>query len=1074
VAGAFAPDLAAASALRWGLAAVFLAGSAVVACRERIGQRAGRVGFRCSLDPYGPAWLRGLLDGAASIVLLLTAQVAWLGFTGQAPTGPAAGSVFARMGWTASVVVPLGALVVGLAVTALRERSAGYAFAGGWVWTATIAGGYALGVVTAGGALTPAELMRVGLLAIAGAAVWALAWLAVEGRVPGKGLLTGHAIVGLAGITALAAVPLGLLFLVPGDVLGPASARLGQEGWAALLLAAGAALWHAHRAAPAWRLHVIGLAVVLAADLAGCAAAAWDLPGKWLSVHVLAVGWAVAGSGMAAVLLAHPPDEPARPRLRDRLWPELFAVGLVLLGLRGGWTDPMRPLAPTGMIVVAAILFGAVALRTRSRPHEYLSGALVALAAGLVWLTWGPARVSSLALALAVGLSQAGLAWAAMALAWRAGSGPQRDDDEPDYPADDLLGLPRRSREVLPPFPHFAAAAALGLVLYGLFPALAGTAPEFSLLAWGAIAATAVVLAILVWDRHAPYSAAGLYVLGVAAVGLGLAEVRPGLVWLDRDTPLVLAAYVLGASLIGAAVNRHRSWLDGLHLPQRAPGEAREWLVFAQTVVAGAVLAMAVRTAVSEPELVHRLFGPLAVLVLGLAAARLVPLRPGFLRPATLVLGATTLAVLAWALPDPAGPVPWLHRHGGLFVALAAAAVVYTFTRASGSWAAELRRVGASLGAAAVVVLGMFLVQQIPHFDTVTRTTPLDPAAVFAPIAAIVALMVVAIRLALRPDRDPLGATPHGRSGYVYLAELLLVFLFVHVRLNVPQVFRAEAVKYWTFIVMLLAFVGVGLAEWFARRGLRVLARPLLRTGVFLPLIPLVAFWAKPPALVTEFAETQAPGLQPMLGYLKNLPQHFQTYALLWFLAGLLYGLIALNRRSFGWALLGALATNAGLWALLTHHQVPAAVHPQAWAIPLALIILVSEHVNRYRLQAETAAGLRYLGISMIYVSSAADLFIAGVGQSLWLPVVLAALCLAGVVAGVLLRVRAFLYLGIGFLFLDVFSMIWHAAVDRRQTWVWYASGIVLGAIILAVFAVLEKRRNDVRELVGRLREWNA
>ena len=78
----------------------------------------------------------------------------------------------------------------------------------------------------------------------------------------------------------------------------------------------------------------------------------------------------------------------------------------------------------------------------------------------------------------------------------------------------------------------------------------------------------------------------------------------------------------------------------------------------------------------------------------------------------------------------------------------------------------------------------------------------------------------------------------------------------------------------------------------------------------------------------------------------------------------------------------------------------PAIVHPQAWAIPLALIVLVSEHVNRHRLRAEVASGLRYLGISMIYVASASDLFIAGVGQSLWLPVILAALCLAGVMAG--------------------------------------------------------------------------
>ena len=55
-----------------------------------------------------------------------------------------------------------------------------------------------------------------------------------------------------------------------------------------------------------------------------------------------------------------------------------------------------------------------------------------------------------------------------------------------------------------------------------------------------------------------------------------------------------------------------------------------------------------------------------------------------------------------------------------------------------------------------------------------------------------------------------------------------------------------------------------------------------------------------------------------------------------------------------------------------------------------------------------------------------------------------------------MMRVRAFLFLGIGFLFLDIFAMIWHAAVNLEQTWVWYASGIVLGVAILALFAVFE------------------
>ena len=89
------------------------------------------------------------------------------------------------------------------------------------------------------------------------------------------------------------------------------------------------------------------------------------------------------------------------------------------------------------------------------------------------------------------------------------------------------------------------------------------------------------------------------------------------------------------------------------------------------------------------------------------------------------------------------------------------------------------------------------------------------------------------------------------------------------------------------------------------------------------------------------------------------------------------------------------------------------------------------------------------------------------------LPLVLAVLSVAGVLAGILLRVRAFLLLGVGFLGLVVFSMIWHAAVDLSQTWVWWASGIVLGVAILGLFALFEKRRNDVLRVVERIKEWD-
>ena len=227
------------------------------------------------------------------------------------------------------------------------------------------------------------------------------------------------------------------------------------------------------------------------------------------------------------------------------------------------------------------------------------------------------------------------------------------------------------------------------------------------------------------------------------------------------------------------------------------------------------------------------------------------------------------MSLLAWAISDPSGAVPWLNRHVNLFVALTFVAAAYLNSKAlpDSVWDNdEFRRVGGVIGGLALAVLVVVLIQQIPQFDPVSGKTPLDPSAIGAVLIAILVLLALSLQFALRPARDPLGPTPHGRAGYVYLAELLLVFLFAHVRLNVPQIFTGQAVRYWTFIVMLLAFAGVGLAELFARRGLHVLARPLLRTGVLLPLIPLLAFWAKPPKLVFEFADAKAPGLRPMLG----------------------------------------------------------------------------------------------------------------------------------------------------------------------------------------------------------------
>ncbi len=760
-AGTFAGQFAAASALRWGLAAAVLGGSALVWVRRPLLGWAARVGFRCPVTPLATAGGYTLAAAAAAALVLLTLALVQLGLTGQRPSGPADGTIFARMGYTASFLGPLVLLTGASTGTALRERAAGYMFAAGAAFVGTLAAGYALVVVTGGGTIDAAEQVRLGMLAAGGAAAWALAWLAAGRRVPGGPLLDVQAGFGLAGIGLLAAGPATRLLAFPPGPLSPAVVDLGRAGWLVLALAGWAGTGTAARRGPGWRSHVVGYCAVAAGVLAACAAQPWDEPGRGVSFHTLAAVWAVAGLALTAS--------------SGGAWVAVLAGGLGCLAVVG-----------------------------------------------------------------------------------------------------------------LPPGP------------------------------------------------------------------------RPGL-W---PVPLYLAGYAVATA--GAALARRRQ-ADGWGGVVLAAG-----LVAAPAVVFGAVAT------VNEAAAWERLAGALAVLLLAPAAGLLAAAVPAAwadrLRPAAGLAAAAGPALVGWALPAPDAPAVWLQQNGGAFTALVAAAVVCLEVVprvVSGSgWAAAGRRVGTGVWMASLAAFGVVLLQQVPAFDPVTKKTPLTLPAVLGVLAAVAALIGLSVRAAVRPGADPFGLTEAKRTRYVYLAELLLVLFFVHVRFNLPELFLGQAVKYWTFLVMALAFAGAGLAELFERRGVRVLAGLLRRTGVLLPLIPLVAFWAKPPAELMAFADGSAPGLRPLLGYLEKLPQNFDAYAGLWLLAGLLYGLVALSRGSFGWALLGALAANAGLWALLTHGGVSAAVHPQVWAIPLALIVLVSEHVNRRTLRPDVSAGLRYGGIGMLYLSS--------------------------------------------------------------------------------------------------------
>ena len=75
-------------------------------------------------------------------------------------------------------------------------------------------------------------------------------------------------------------------------------------------------------------------------------------------------------------------------------------------------------------------------------------------------------------------------------------------------------------------------------------------------------------------------------------------------------------------------------------------------------------------------------------------------------------------------------------------------------------------------------------------------------------------------------------------------------------------------------------------------------------------------------------------------------------------------------------------------------------------------------------------ASVHYICLMTVYLSSTVDIFINGVANAPWLPLVLDGLSIMGVFFGIALRIRSFLFLGSTFLLLALLTMIWHASAN--------------------------------------------
>jgi hypothetical protein len=483
-------------------------------------------------------------------------------------------------------------------------------------------------------------------------------------------------------------------------------------------------------------------------------------------------------------------------------------------------------------------------------------------------------------------------------------------------------------------------------------------------------------------------------------------------------------------------------------------GSGHDWLVPMNFLLGIGVLMLVVWIELSMEDFEQRMIAAYAI---GAQAFALALLARGRVRTplqySALVWGVLFAVAFGWAWLPPDFPAPWLHRLVVSAAALAVAVVVYGFglvkflkrenewTRAAGQLVPPLAVLAATL------ILAVVAIETLAYLRD--GEMPIQMAALVTVIVALAGLAVAALVAALVPGRDPLGLSERGRTLYVYAAEALAGLLFLHIRVTMSWLFSGWFLRFWPLVVMAIAFVGVGLGELFHRRRQRVLSEPLETTGALLPMLPALSFWVMSSQLYQVH------------------------YSLLLLSIGVLYAALSVLRGSFLYGMLATLAANGSLWYLLSRgDRLGFFEHPQLWLIPPAICVLVATYLNRERLSREQSAALRYGAAIVIYVSSTADIFINGVAEAPWLPGVLAGLSIVGVLAGIMLRVRAFLYLGIAFLIVALMTIIWHAA--EQWTWIWWVAGIVVGALMIAVFGLFEKRRDDVLRVVEQLKHWEA
>ena len=160
-------------------------------------------------------------------------------------------------------------------------------------------------------------------------------------------------------------------------------------------------------------------------------------------------------------------------------------------------------------------------------------------------------------------------------------------------------------------------------------------------------------------------------------------------------------------------------------------------------------------------------------------------------------------------------------------------------------------------------------------------------------------------------------------------------------------------------------------------------------------------------------------------------------------------GVLALNGAIYLWV--PVWAGRYGLWQLTI--------------VPAAVSVLALLHLHRHELRPKVLNGARLAALSLLYAGAGLDVFLR---PELGVFVLALGLAFIGIMAGIALRIRAFLYAGVAFLVLNVIGQLLRFYPEQNLSRALILLG--LGTVITLGMVIFNLKREAILQRIRLVR----